>query len=131
MFIYFCDKVTGVCQNITLHPEYHVFLDEGTYNDRFFLTFSDHDLRVKPAGGTHFYIYGFHNRLYVYADLSNGETAELRIHDMLGRQVLKEQICQPGYSERDLDMSNGIYIATVGKATEVYTRKIYIDHQWQ
>jgi hypothetical protein len=130
MFVYFCDKETGVNQNLVLHPEYKAYLDIGQYDNRFSLVFSKKDLRSRPAPDQHFYVYSYRSRLYVYTNLPLGLQAELSIFSMLGQRVLKQSLTGNGYREMDLALSTGVYIVKITSGAEVYTRKIYINNQW-
>ncbi len=129
LFIYFCDNVTGVHQNIWLHPEYAVNLAAGDYENRFSLLFSKSDLRYHPGKDETFYIYSFRSRLYIYMNLNVGDQADLRMHNMLGQQVLHVPLQGNGYHEMDVDVKTGIYIVTIRSANLVYTRKVYINCQ--
>lgn len=130
MFIYFCDKKTGVSQNVLLHPEYRVHLDAGDYEDRFSLVFSKYDLRYQPTPDKSFYVYCYRNRLYIYMKLPEGATADLVMHNMLGQNVLTRKLQGNGYREMDMEFNTGIYVVTIRSANLVYTRKIYLNNQW-
>ncbi|MFZ4522397.1 MAG: hypothetical protein ACOYNC_11870 [Bacteroidales bacterium] len=130
LFIYFCDKKTGVRQNVMLHPEYKTMLEEGDFEDRFSLIFSKSDLRYQPSQETRFYVYAFRNRLYIYMNLPAGEKAELKVHNMLGQQVCHQVLQGNGYREMDLEVKTGIDIVTISSPGEVYTKKVYINNQW-
>ena len=130
MFIYFCDKKSGIKQNILLHPEYMADLEAGDHDDRFSLLFSKSDLRFKPAADTRFYVYSFRNRLFVYSNLPPGEQAELHITNMIGQKVSERQLNGIGYIEQDMAVNTGIYVVTICSSGDVYTKKVYFNNQW-
>jgi len=129
-FIYFCDQETGVKQNLVLHPEYMAYLDEGNHENRFSLIFSKYDLRYQPAKDEHFYVYSYRNRIYVYMNLPVEEKPGLKIFNMMGQQIFQKQLLENGYNEIDLEAATGIYIVSIKTASEIYTKKVYINNQW-
>jgi hypothetical protein len=130
MFIYFCDKKSGIKQNVMLHPEYMAHLDEGEHEDRFSIIFSKKDLRIQPDQHKAFHVYSFRNRLFIYTNLPEGEQADLVIRNMLGQQILHKSLQGNGYREMDMDVNTGIYLVTLRSANEVYTKKVYFNNQW-
>jgi hypothetical protein len=130
LFVYFCDNKSGIKQNVLLHPEYMAQLDAGDESNRFYLLFSDHDLRYQPTQDEAFYVYSFRNRLYIYMNLPPGEQADLTMHNVLGKILLHQPLQGNGYREMDMECSTGVYIVTIRSASAVYTRKVYFNNQW-
>jgi hypothetical protein len=130
MFIYFCDRKTGAIQNLKLHPVYIARLEEGSHEGRFSLVFSDHDLRYQPPAGTVFQVYASGSRLYVYSDLPVGEQADLKVYDLMGNLVFRHQLEGKGYDEFTMEVSTGIYIATIRSSAGACTKKVYMTNQW-
>jgi hypothetical protein len=130
LYIYLCDNKTGAYQNLILHPEYMVHLDEGDYENRFSLVFSQYDLRYQPGSDESFHVYSSRNRLFIYINQLSGENTDLSIHNMLGQQILHRQLSGNGYQEMDLDVNTGIYIVSLYSGKGVYSKKVYINNQW-
>ncbi len=130
LFIYFCDRVTGIKQNIALHPEYRIHLDPGTDENRFSLIFSLKDLRYQPGKEDPFYVYSFRNRLYIYSKPEGGKQADLTIYNMVGQRLLHKAIMVEGYQEMDLTYPTGIYVVSLSTGDVVFNRKVYINNQW-
>ncbi len=129
LFIYFCDRETGIKQNIALHPDYQVYLVPGEYDNRFSVIFSLTDLRYKPVNEDPFYIYSFRNRLFIYSKLGTGKQTDLTIYNLLGQRLLRKSIVVEGYTEMDLNYPTGIYIVNLSMGDAVLTRKVYINTQ--
>jgi hypothetical protein len=130
LYIYLCDNKTGAYQNLILHPEYMVHLDEGVYENRFSLVFSQYDLRYQPGSDESFHVYSSRNRLFIYINQLSGENTDLSIHNMLGQQILHRQLSGNGYQEMDLEVNTGIYIVSLYSGKGVYSKKVYINNQW-
>ncbi|HNY03854.1 MAG TPA: T9SS type A sorting domain-containing protein, partial [Bacteroidales bacterium] len=130
LYVYFCDRETGVRQNVALHPEYQAVLAPGCYNHRFSVLFSRGDLRRQPGQGEAFMIYSFRNRLFVYSTLETGQTAELTLFNLLGQRMMQRTLSVNGYLETDLEYPAGLYIANIRCGETVLTRKLYLTNQW-
>jgi hypothetical protein len=130
-YIYLCDNKTGAYQNLVLHPEYKVHLAAGDYESRFSLVFSRYDMRYKPDPDESFHVYSSRNRLYIYINQPTGERTDLLIHNMVGQQLLRQQLNGNGYQELDLNVSTGIYIVSLYSANGVYSKKVFINSQWE
>ena len=130
LYVYLFDYKTGVHQNLVLSPEYRVQLETGDYNNRFAVVFSKKDLRFQPGKDESFHVYSFRNRLYIHINLPPGINVELKVHNMLGQQVLRQPLQGNGYHEVDLDVTTGIYVVSLTSVNGVYTRKVYINNQW-
>jgi hypothetical protein len=50
---------------------------------------------------------------------------------MLGQQILRQQLSGIGYQELDLDVNTGIYIVTLSSVKGVYSKKVFINSQWE
>jgi hypothetical protein len=131
LYIYLCDNKTGAYQNLNLHPEYRVNLDNGDYENRFSVVFSRYDLRYQPGSDVPFNVYSSRNRLFIYIDQPSGEKTDLVIHNMLGQKILHRQLTGNGYQEMDLDVNTGIYIVSLSSAKGVYSKKVFINNQWE
>jgi hypothetical protein len=129
LFIYFCDKKTGVKQNIALHPDYQVALIPGDYENRFSIIFSFTDLRYKPENSDPFYIYSFRNRLYIYSKPDEGVRAELTVYNLIGQRLFHKTLTLCGYTEMDLSFPTGIYIVSLKTGEAIQNKKVYILNQ--
>jgi hypothetical protein len=129
LFIYFCDKKTGVKQNIALHPDYQISLIPGDYENRFSIIFSKKDLRYQPESSDPFYIYSFRNRLYIYSKPDEGVQAELTIYNLIGQRLIRKSLTVSGYTEMDLSYPTGIYIVSLKTGETIQNKKVYILNQ--
>ncbi|MCX6279172.1 MAG: hypothetical protein NT004_13910 [Bacteroidetes bacterium] len=130
LYIYFCDRKTGIKQNISLHPDYQIFLQPGTSEDRFSIIFSMKDLRHQPQNGDPFYIYSFRNRLFIYSKSDSGRQADLVIYNLLGQRLFRKTLTVEGYQEMDLNYPTGIYVVCLSMGDAILNRKVYINNQW-
>jgi hypothetical protein len=129
LYIYFCDHVTGIKQNISLHPEYTINLTQGFYDNRFSVIFSLKDLRYQPRNDEMFYIYSFRNRLYIYSKLDFGKNADITICNMLGQRLFHQTISVNGYLEMDVNYPTGVYIVCLSSGEAVMNKKVYFYNQ--
>ncbi len=127
---YLCDNKTGLYQNLRIHPEYVTYLREGDYENRFSLVITNYDIRPHPADGEPFFVYSSRDRIFVFTQLSNGESADLFIHNMLGQKVFSRKIYRNGYSEIDLDVRPGAYLVSIYSSGRAYSKKIVITNPW-
>ncbi len=130
LYVYLFDNRAGIHQNLVLHPEYRVLLEPGNYDDRFAVVFSKKDLRYQPGKDEHMHVYSFRNRLYFYLDLPAGSRADMKIHNMLGQNMLTTSLAGNGYHEMDVTLSTGIYVVSLSAGTEQISRKVFINNQW-
>ncbi|MDP1622169.1 MAG: T9SS type A sorting domain-containing protein [Bacteroidales bacterium] len=130
LYIYFCDRETGVKQNIALHPEYRIYMKPGTYDKRFSVIFSFKDLRYQPGIDEPLFVYTSRNRLYVHSKVDYGKKADLTIYNLIGQRLLRKTITADGYQEIDLNYPTGIYIVSLSMGDAVLNKKVFINNQW-
>jgi len=121
---YFFDASTGMSQNLKTNPMYKVSLDQGNYTNRFFLIFTTNDKANIPGliGELNAYTKG--NTLFVYVATDN---AELAVTNMAGQVIATETLHGAGYHQADLQVRDGIYIATLLSNIGKQSKKIVIQ----
>jgi hypothetical protein len=127
MHIYLSDTQAGINQDLQLNPLYRLYLPVGKYKNRFFLTFSKGLISTTPEtdtiATTEFKIYSTGKNLMVTSTYSK---ATLVVINMLGQIVLKQDISGMGNHEIKLQVSSGIYLATLVSDKARLTKKIFI-----
>jgi hypothetical protein len=124
LHIYFTDKQSGATQDLTLDPEYKVFLPEGKHENRFYLGLSRKDVAdVFGAAGQELQAYSAGGKLFV---LVTTYREELSIVNMLGQTVYKEQLSGNGYHEVNLPVSGGVYIVSLQSAGQRRLKKMIL-----
>ena len=127
IFVYFCDAGKGVIQNLNLHPEYKTWLEPGDCTDRFSLVFSRYDMRYQPPADQILHVYSSRNRLFVYTNLPDGVHAAVTLRNIIGQPVFSSQVGK-GYTEFDLTVSAGIYIANITGGGASLTKKVCLTN---
>lgn len=127
MHVYLSDTETGINQDLQINPTYRLYLAAGKYKNRFFLTFNKGLLTTTPetdtVASTELKIYSTGSNLMV---TSNYTKATLVIINMLGQTMLKQDISGIGNHEIKLQVSSGIYLATLVSDKVKLTKKIFI-----
>jgi hypothetical protein len=108
-----------------------IHLASGDYENRFSLVFSRYDLRYQPGSDESYHVYSSRNRLFIYIDQPTGEKTDLVIYNMIGQQMLRQQLSGSGYQELDLNLTTGIYIVSLRSGKGLYSKKVFIDNQWE
>jgi hypothetical protein len=127
--IYFVDSINGLHQNLTLDPECRIHLISGEYINRFYILFSDHDLRFKPAPEDIFHVYSAGNRIFAYCNVATGEAVGLSIHDMLSREVYKIELEGNGYHELNVNVITGLYLISLKASEGMLTKKLMLINE--
>jgi len=123
--IYLYDTKTGTSQDLQSNPQYQVSLGAGKYESRFFLMLTAKDKASIPVINTALNAYANGEHLFVYLTDGNGEVI---VTDMLGQVISKNGISGNGYHEITLEVSSGIYIATLISDMGKQSKKIFIGN---
>ncbi len=125
MHVWFYDAKTGKSQDLKTAPKYEVQLASGKYEDRFFLMLSKADaINISGVNGAlNAYTYG--GSLFVYLGLNKGD---LVITDIAGQIAYRQALDGFGFHEIKLQLSSGIYIATLYSGIGKQSKKIFLGH---
>ncbi len=127
LFVYLADQQRNTLTELNPGITYTTFIDKGVWNNRFVLIFS---LKALSAGYNHgneldaWFSYGI---LHVYSGYAGDEGAVLQLTDMLGRVLYLEKLKGFGYHELDINVPQGIYLASLHSSYAFIKRKLYIS----
>lgn len=121
--IFLEDIVTGTIQPLSEQNPYTFASSPGDDHTRFLLHFSN------PLGTTEnmitpVSIYAHGNAVYV--NMKENSNAELLIHDLLGREIYKNNLSGESLFRVDLASKTGFYLVTVQTGTHSITQKVMI-----
>ena len=128
MRISLTDKMTGSEQNMLDEQVYKILLNEGEYDDRFFLNFSN-NLTDIPDNNPSSELYSiYYTKGVLVANVANLEGGEgtLYLCNMLGQILLTDKLYAEGYNELSHHLKDGIYISVFVSGRTRITRKIII-----
>jgi hypothetical protein len=124
------DMVTGVEQDLLIGNQYSVSLQEGHYQDRFYLNLSnisvsnsdDYDNKAKTN------IYSFHGTLFARIDIPDLKDAWLSVFNLSGQVLYKYKINGPGEYQFNPELRNGLYIISFSSGSLRTTKKLYFHN---
>jgi fibronectin-binding autotransporter adhesin len=124
--VYLSDEATGMIQDLQINPQYRVYLNSGTVDNRFSLLFSKKDLTTSSQDGDIFYAYIESSQLNMFVKLATGNAARLVISNMLGQIVLRDDNFTDGLHQINQFLPSGMYILTLHSESGLSSIKIYI-----
>lgn len=130
MHVYLSDVKAGITQDLQSNPRYRLYLQTGTYENRFFLTFSKGIINTIPetdTTGTTLQsknIYSSGKNLYLNVTSSK---STLVLMNLLGQIILKRELGS-GYHEIGLQVASGVYLATLISDKDRQIKKIWIQN---
>jgi hypothetical protein len=126
--VYLSDEATGLIQDLEKSPKYRLQLQNGTFENRFVLLFSDRDLAKIPKEKDTFYASLTNGRLSVFVELATGKNATLIISNMLGQVMLKKDINGNGTYDIVQNLPAGVYVLTLYSQKGIQSHKLYIPN---
>lgn len=125
--LYFSDNRTGAVTDFQPGDVYRVFLDAGTYDDRFSLLMSLKEIQTSSGAADELNAFMRDGRLVVYLNLLNGEQGEVQVTDMVGRLIHREKVSGIGYEAIDLNVATGVYIVSLRTVHSISSKKLLIS----
>jgi hypothetical protein len=126
LHVYFNDAKTGTVQDLQSTPKYTQYLANGKYEGRFFLLFTSKDKSAIPSFSDELNAYVSGNDLFVY--LTSG-AGTLRVTNMLGQVIAKQDVSGNGYHTVNLSCPAGIYVVTLFSNMGKQSKKIRIENK--
>jgi len=126
MHVWFYDTKAGQSQDLTVNPKYRVYLGAGKYDNRFFLLLTPNDKINIPGVNGELNAYTSGRNLSVYVTYGTGD---LVVTDMGGKVVERQQLEGTGYHTVTLNVSSGIYIATLYSDMGKQSKKVFIGNE--
>jgi hypothetical protein len=124
--VYLNDAATGIFQDLQVKPQYRVYMNSGTVENRFALVFSNKDLSKNMQDGNTFYAYIANGQLNIFVQLASGTEGRLLISNMLGQAMLRNDHFTNGLHPIDETFPAGIYMLTLYSGSGNSSAKIYI-----
>lgn len=124
--IYLLDNEKGVYQDLRRRPDYRLFLEAGTYENRFSVVFSLKDLNSNSIDDEVFDVYISGADLVISTNIQTDENSALVITNMLGLEISSRQFMGNGRYEINSSLSSGMYVVSLFANKEVYSKKIII-----
>jgi hypothetical protein len=133
MRIFITDAVAGTEHDLIPDEEFKLFLNDGEYENRFFLNFSEDAGRPEIITSTteNKISPGIFNIYYsgetLHTETSNqGVAGSLTISNLLGQTLYTTRVYDDGYHEFNVHLIDGIYIATFTTGKTRISKKIPI-----
>ncbi|SFD78887.1 Por secretion system C-terminal sorting domain-containing protein [Chitinophaga sp. CF118] len=123
--IYLYDAKTGKTQDLQSDPQYRLFLEEGTYENRFSIVFHKKDNGSSSETGTT--VYSINGKLYVYLKNIPDAKCSISITNLLGQTVLQKDLYGNGYHELGSQFSSGLYIVSFYTKQHTFSKKVVIS----
>jgi hypothetical protein len=131
LYVYLSDAKTGVNQDLQNAPPYRLYLTAGDYKNRFFLNFSTKEPTWGSGTGNTpgmpvFRAYSAGGNLFVNAGLHGGDKGELRVINIVGQVILRQEIGGDTYQQVQSNFAQGIYLVNFYTSGGTQTKKILI-----
>lgn len=126
--VYLYDDQTKIYRNLAVNPEYGFYLHAGNCEGRFSIVFSLKELRYGSGNEGDFLVYSSENKIFVYANMAQGETGEISVYNILGQYLWHQKIIGNIVHELDPDFSNGGYIVEFTSQKGKQSKKVLITY---
>jgi fibronectin-binding autotransporter adhesin len=132
LHVYLSDAKTGVNQDLQNAPPYRLFLAAADYENRFYLNFSTKELPMGNGPGNTpgmpvFKAYSAGGYLFVNPGLTGGDKGELRVVNLLGQVILREEIGGDAFQQVQSNFAQGIYFVNFYTPAGTQTEKVLIS----
>lgn len=124
--VYLKDKYTGRVQNLHSSPEYTFEISNGTINERFELIISNKVLTQNAFGTDSFNAHLKDGCLIVTLNLRE-EQVLLQVTDLLGRNIIQNDIFGEGQHNLGHIPAKGVYIISISTDMGTISKKIYLN----
>ncbi|WP_436484157.1 T9SS type A sorting domain-containing protein [Chitinophaga sp. ARDCPP14] len=129
LHIYLQDAVTGKTEELQQYAKYRVYLDAGTYENRFSLVFRHNGTTTSPSSEPVFRAYSIGRVLYGYFDKVPGEKCRITISNLLGQVLWRQDVTGNGQHVIGKQYSSGMYIVSFYTDDKVVSKKVFISNQ--
>ncbi|PUZ22824.1 hypothetical protein DCC81_20595 [Chitinophaga parva] len=129
LHIYLKDAVTGKTQELQAFTKYRVYLDAGTYEQRFSFVFHGGATSSPGDAGPVFRAYSAGQTLYAYFDKVPGEKCHITIYNLLGQALWQQDLAGNGQHAIGKQYSSGLYIVSFYAGGTIVSKKVFISNQ--
>ncbi|MBC9930578.1 hypothetical protein [Chitinophaga qingshengii] len=127
--IYLRDAVTGQYTALTAGAKYRLYLEAGSYHQRFAIVFRKEGSDVMTSGAPVFSAYCTAGGLYAYFDKVPGEKCYISVTNIAGQTYGQKEFTGNGRHFLGSRYSNGIYIVSFQVNGKVVARKVFIGNR--
>ncbi len=120
------DTKTNIAVDLKTTPSYTFTATVGDDPGRFILTFKDVLFGVNTLSTTDFGVYSFENTICVQNNTSKNINGTITVCDMLGRQLLQQNLGSDLITRINTNLNRGFYVVTVRAGDGVCSQKVYI-----
>ncbi|HMI02270.1 MAG TPA: ice-binding family protein [Pedobacter sp.] len=124
LHIYLMDAVTGTKQDLLLNPRFTVSLNQGVYNGRFSLRFTE--LNASLEKKDEYSLYGSGGSLFIHIKLISEQKGYLLISNMTGQLISRQPINGNGDYELHHLSPAIVYIVSFITPKGTHTKKVLI-----
>ncbi len=132
--IYLEDKLNPANKiiDLTKNPLVKVFMNEGTFEDRFILHFVRFNISPNPFKSNNnedmeSLVQIYSNRSDVYINYLSGKPAVAVVYDLLGREILSADLICDNLNKLNVNSERGYYIVQVFNDEFSRTEKVYLQ----
>ncbi len=128
--VYLTDLNSGTEQDLLNGKEYKVFLNEGEYNNRFWLNLLPSATAVPEviAENDVFNAYSSHGIIRTYVNTDKTGKGTISVTNLTGQTLVIKKVLEPGYFEFNPGIKDGIYFVTFRSGTFMKTKKVLIHN---
>jgi hypothetical protein len=121
------DNKTDITVDLKANPVYTFTATAGDDNARFSLYFSDVLNGVNNLTEISYQVYSNDKSIYIKNNDLKSATGTAVVYDMIGKQMIQENLNSDGITMINTNLSIGFYIVSVKTDKGVYNQKIYIN----
>ncbi len=129
--IYLTDLASGTENDLLSNKEYRVYLEEGEYNNRFFLNLMKKVTEPPDTSSNNnpFTVYSTHGIVKAYINTDKISSGLLSIYNLTGQVLFTRRISDSGDYEFNPGFKDGIYIVSFVSKIYQDSRKIFIQNR--
>ncbi|MBN2894108.1 MAG: T9SS type A sorting domain-containing protein [Bacteroidales bacterium] len=128
--LYFIEQTAEkiIYTDLTITPNYSVYLEEGEYKDRFYLLAVTNAVDIEDLTGneSNVNIYSYGYKVFISIPNSDFLNGTVDIYDALGRNIFKNQ-ANSTFNEYELNVAPGTYIVKYITQAQTFIKKISIN----
>jgi fibronectin-binding autotransporter adhesin len=127
--VYLFDALSKIYTDFSTNHIYRCFVGEGNSEGRFSIVFSEKELQSTSSSTGDFSAYSSRGKICVNPGLAEGETAEIRVFNMLGQLLCRQTVMGSGVTVLRINPGKGVYIAELDSSGRKKSQKVLITGQ--
>jgi hypothetical protein len=120
------DNKTNTTVDLKVNPVYTFSANAGEDDARFSLYFTD-ILGIHTINHNNFKVYSYNNSIFIQNNDPEGATGIILVYDMIGRQMMQQELYNEAITRINSNLNKGIYIVSIKTDKGVYNQKVYIN----